>query len=71
MKQLGEIMKWKIQSSKYLFCHKYLTIRKDSIITQSGVRIPDFFVVENPSWVNVIAITEDGQFEWGNNIDMG
>lgn len=56
------VEKWKVESSCYLYQHKYLTVRKDSVITQTGVEIPDFFVIENPNWVNVIAITEDGLF---------
>ncbi len=54
--------KWKVKDSSYLFKHRYLTVRKDWVITQKGVEIPDFYVIENPNWVNVIALTEDGQF---------
>lgn len=56
------IEKWKTLESTYLFRHKYLTVRKDRLVTQTGVEIPDFFVIENPNWINVIAITEDGLF---------
>ena len=56
------IEKWVVKDSSYLFKNKYLTVRKDRVITQKGVEIPDFFVIENPNWINVIAITEDGLF---------
>ena len=62
MQRLDVIENWKIQSSSYLFKHKYLTIRKDSVVTQNGTVIPDFYVIENPDWINVIALTEDGMF---------
>ena len=54
--------KWTLIESSYLFKHKYLTVRKDKVVTQRGVIIPDYFVIENPNWINVIAITEDGLF---------
>lgn len=56
------IEKWEVKDSSYLFKNKYLTVRKERVITQKGVEIPDFFVIENPNWINVIAITEDGLF---------
>lgn len=59
---LINIEKWNVLDSTYLFKHKYLTIRKDRIITQRGKEIADYFVIENPDWINVIAITVDGLF---------
>lgn len=56
------IKKWEVKDSSYLFKQKYLTLRKDCVVTQNGVVIPDFFVVENPDWINVIAITDSGEF---------
>ena len=62
MDGLYALDKWRIEESSYLFKHKDLTIRKDKVITQNGVTIPDFFVIENPDWINVIAITDEGLF---------
>lgn len=62
MKEVREINKWEIIESSYLLRHKYLTVRKDHIITQSGIDIPDWYVLEYPDWVNVIAVTDDGKF---------
>lgn len=58
----GEINKWKVIESSYLLRHKHLTVRKDHVITQSGIDIPDWYVLEYPDWINVIAITDDGHF---------
>lgn len=58
----GEINKWKVIESSYLLRHKHLTVRKDHVITQSGVDIPDWYVLEYPDWINVIAITDDDLF---------
>lgn len=57
-----KIESWTTINSTYIFNHKYLTVRKDHVVTRSGAVILDFFVIENPDWVNVIAITEDGYF---------
>ena len=62
MNDFYSIEKWKTMESNYLYRHKYLTVRKDTVVTQAGAVITDFFVIENPDWVNVIAITDQGLF---------
>lgn len=54
--------KWDVLNSKYLLKCKWLTVRKDHILTGRNVEIEDFYVLEYPDWVNVIAITDDGRF---------
>ncbi len=56
------INKWKINESYYVLRSRFLTVRKDNVLTQSGIVIPDFYIIESPDWVNVIAITEEGLF---------
>lgn len=56
----SDISKWELLSSKYLYQHKYLTVRSDHVRLPNKSEIEDFFVIENPDWVNVVAITEDG-----------
>jgi hypothetical protein len=55
-------MKWKILLSEYLLKTNWLTVRKDHVRMPSGVEIKDYYVLEYPDWINVIAITEDGKF---------
>lgn len=55
-------MKWEILNSEYLIKNKWLTVRKDNVRMSNGVEVPDFYVLEYPSLVNVLAITEDGLF---------
>ena len=55
-------MKWRILSSKYLLKTKWLIVRKDHVKMPSGVEMYDYYVLEYPDWINVIAITEDGKF---------
>ncbi len=53
---------WDIRRSEYIYQSPWLTVRKDSVRTDKGIDIEDFYVLEYPTWVNVIAITTDGQF---------
>lgn len=54
--------KWKTIKSEYLFRRPWLTARLDQIALPDGRIIPEYYVLEYPDWVNVIAITRDGQF---------
>lgn len=52
-------MKWKVLSSKYLSKHPYFTARVDTCETQDGKIIDEYFVVELPTTVCAVAITEE------------
>ena len=54
-------MEWKVLSSEYLFNEPWLTIRKDRCQLPNGHIVPAFYVNEYPDWVNVFALTEEGQ----------
>ena len=54
--------KWEVLSSEYLIKRPWLTARKDCVRLPNGVVNEEYYVLEYPDWVNVIAITEDGQF---------
>ena len=53
---------WKTIKQDYIFRSPWLTVRKDQVKTEKDIVIDDFYVLEYPIWVNVIAITEDGKF---------
>lgn len=53
--------KWEILGSEYLFRRPWLTVRKDCVKLPSGQVNDEFYVLEYPDWVNVIAITKDGE----------
>ena len=59
---MSEERKWKILSSEYLFRRPWLTVRRDQVELPDGRVNPEFYVLEYPDWVNVIAITRDGKF---------
>lgn len=52
--------KWRINNSEYLLHEPWIVVRKDNVITDKGVEIPDYYVLECPTWVNIIAITTQG-----------
>lgn len=52
-------MKWKILSSEYLSRHPYFTARRDKCETEDGKIIEEYFVVELPTTVCAVAITEE------------
>ncbi len=54
-------MKWKILSSKYISRHNYFTARVDKCEAPEGKIIDEYFVVELPTTVCALAITEDGK----------
>ncbi|MDE6129953.1 MAG: NUDIX hydrolase [Muribaculaceae bacterium] len=57
-----EIKKWKLLGSEYLFRRPWLTARRDRLQLPDGTIHPEYYVLEYPTWVNIIAITTDGQF---------
>ena len=52
---------WQVEGSSYLIKNKWLTVRQDAIRLPNGGFMPDYYVFEYPDWVNVVAITTDGQ----------
>ena len=54
--------KWEILHTEYLIRRPWLTARRDHIRMPNGVENKEYYVLEYPDWVNVIAITRDGKF---------
>ena len=53
---------WKVLRTEYLIKRPWLTARRDDVELPDGRSIPEYYVLEYPDWVNVIAITKDGYF---------
>ena len=58
---INEDGKWKIVSTEYLFRRPWLTARRDVVQLPDGRINPEYYILEYPDWVNVIAITKDGK----------
>lgn len=57
-----EDRKWEVLESEYLIRRPWLTARRDRVKLPTGVEIPEYYILEYPDWVNVIAITKEGRF---------
>lgn len=58
---INEDRKWTVLSSEYLIRRPWLTARRDVARLPDGRINNEYYVLEYPDWVNVIAITTDGQ----------
>lgn len=55
--------KWKVlDSQKLLSKGTWMNLRMEKVQLPSGAIVPEWFVLEFPDWINVIAITKDGRF---------
>lgn len=57
-----KIRKWRTLESEYLIQRPWLTARRDTVELPDGHIHPEYYILEYPDWVNVIAITEDEEF---------
>lgn len=56
------VKKWKLLSSEYLFRRPWLTARRDRLELPDGTIHPEYYVLEYPTWVNIIARTTDWRY---------
>ncbi len=61
MKQPDDV-KWRVLESRYLGREPWFTVRCERVELPNGAIVPRYFVYEYPEWVNVIAITANGDF---------
>lgn len=52
---------WKVLSSEYLYQRPWLTARRDTCQLPDGRVMDEYYVLEYPTFINVIAITKDEQ----------
>lgn len=57
-----EIGKWKILESEYVSRRPWLTARRDKVELPDGRINDEYYVLEYPTWVNVIAIDMEGKY---------
>ena len=53
-------MDWKTLKSEYLFKRPWLTARRDTCQLPDGRINDEYYVLEYPTWVHVLALTKDG-----------
>lgn len=59
---MKEIKKWKVLDSEYLFRRPWLTVRREKVLLPTGKIHDEYYVLDYPTWINVIAITKDGRY---------
>ena len=52
---------WKLLKSEYLFRRPWLTARRDTCQLPDGRINDEYYVLEYPTWVHVVAITKEGE----------
>ncbi len=58
---MGRENKWVKLDSEYIIKRPWLTARRDKIQMPNGKVIPEYYVLEYPTWINIIALTKDGK----------
>ncbi len=53
--------KWEVLESKYLIKRPWMTVRCEHTRLPNGNECPEYYVLEYPSWINVIALTREGK----------
>ena len=56
------MLHWEILSSEYLVKAPWAVLRKDTCRMPSGHVVPEYYVLEYPNWVNMVALTADNRF---------
>jgi ADP-ribose pyrophosphatase len=54
------MQKWKLLESKYIIQRPWATLSVDKLELPNGNIKDEYYVLEYPTWVNMVAITEDG-----------
>lgn len=62
MNKISSPQPWKVLEREYLHKKPWLTVRQDKLLMPNGNIVPEYYVLEYPNWVNIIAITREDQF---------
>lgn len=58
----SDVKVWETLSSEYLIQRPWLTARRDVLRMPNGKVVPEYYVLEYPTWVNIIAITDSDEY---------
>ena len=51
---------WRTLSSQRILADRWIDLRADRCLTETGKEIAPYYVLTYPDWVHVVALTEDG-----------
>ncbi len=64
--------KWKVVSSEYIAREgDWFTVRRECVELPDGTRVPNWYIFEFPTWINIIAVTREGEFVMINQYRHG
>lgn len=52
---------WRTLSSEYLVNAPWAVLRRDSCMMPNGYIVPEYYILEYPNWVNIVALTDENQ----------
>ena len=53
------LKRWHVTASRYLLRDKWLTVRADDCVTETGAKVAPYYVLEYPDWAHVAAFDSD------------
>jgi len=56
-----DIKPWKLLESKPTIESRWFPVRQDTCELPNGAIIDDYFVVDEPDWINILAVTSDNK----------
>jgi 16S rRNA processing protein RimM len=51
--------KWRVTASRYIHKDRWIALRADDCLTEDGVPVAPYYVLEYPDWVEVVALDAD------------
>lgn len=51
--------KWRVTASRYVHKDRWIALRADTCVTDDGVEVGPYYVLEYPDWVEVVALDAD------------
>lgn len=62
MEKKDDSFRWKVIESEYIHQRPWLTVRKETLEMPDGRIVSEYYVLEYPNWVNIIAITKQKEY---------
>lgn len=55
------ITPWTVRGSRHIHRDRWISLRADNCVSDEGTEFDPWYVLEYPDWVQVVALTDDGQ----------
>lgn len=58
---MSAIKPWRVLASRRLHADRWISLRADRCVTDEGVEVEPYYVLEYPDWVHVVAVGADSR----------